>query len=114
MNSKIENLPISIEIIDNGKGISTEMIDTIFDPFISTKKAGSGLGLALVSKIIADHGGTVECLSREGRTTFNISMPLGGVKGDELSDFKIHSRFCLLYTSPSPRDRQKARMPSSA
>ena len=92
MNSKIENLPISVEIVDNGKGISTDMVDTIFDPFISTKKAGSGLGLALVSKIIADHGGTIECLSREGRTVFNINMPLGEVKGDELSDFKIHSR----------------------
>ena len=92
MNSKIENLPISVEIVDNGKGISTEMVDTIFDPFISTKKAGSGLGLALVSKIIADHGGTIECLSREGRTAFNINLPLGEVKGDELNDFKIHSR----------------------
>ena len=45
-----------------------------------------------MSKIIADHGGTVECRSREGRTTFNIYMPLGEVKGDGLSDFKIHSR----------------------
>ena len=45
-----------------------------------------------MSKIIADHGGTIECLSREGRTAFNIYMPLGEVKGEELNDFKIHSR----------------------
>ena len=50
------------------------------------------MGLALVSKIIADHGGTIECLSREGRTAFNINMPLGEVKENKLSDFKIHSR----------------------
>ena len=56
----MEDLPISISIIDNGKGISDDLIDKIFEPFVGTKTGGSGLGLSLVSKIIADHGGTIE------------------------------------------------------
>jgi two-component system, NtrC family, nitrogen regulation sensor histidine kinase GlnL len=47
----------------------------MFDPFISTKTNGSGLGLALVAKIVGDHGGTIECDSQPGRTTFRILMP---------------------------------------
>lgn len=69
------NLPLEICIIDNGDGIPDEIKDEIFDPFITTKTGGSGLGLALVAKIIADHGGVIECESGDGKTTFRILMP---------------------------------------
>ncbi len=48
----------------------------LFDPFVSTKRTGSGLGLALVAKIIGDHGGIIECESEPGRTVFRVLLPL--------------------------------------
>ena len=71
VNNRMEDLPISISIIDNGKGISDDLIDKIFEPFVGTKAGGSGLGLSLVSKIIADHGGTIELNSNPGKTCFS-------------------------------------------
>ena len=92
MNKQIKKLPITIEIVDNGKGIAIDIIDRIFEPFIGTKKAGSGLGLALVSKIIADHGGSIEYYSGEGRTTFNIGMPIEEKCEEDIGSYEIHSR----------------------
>jgi len=65
-------LPLEISIVDNGPGIPPELIDNIFEPFVSSKVNGSGLGLSLVSKILADHGGVIECDSHEGRTEFRV------------------------------------------
>ena len=48
----------------------------IFDPFVTTKPSGSGLGLALVAKIIGDHGGVIECESQPGHTIFRVLMPM--------------------------------------
>ena len=48
---------------DNGAGIPEELRDHLFDPFVTTKSGGQGLGLALVAKIIGDHGGLVEAES---------------------------------------------------
>jgi two-component system nitrogen regulation sensor histidine kinase GlnL len=48
----------------------------IFDPFISTKQNGKGLGLALVAKFIGDHGGVVECMPRDKGTTFRVLLPM--------------------------------------
>jgi two-component system nitrogen regulation sensor histidine kinase GlnL len=74
--NKAQNLPLHIEIIDNGCGIPENLISEVFDPFVSSKSNGTGLGLSLVSKIIAAHGGMVECSSREGRTVFSVRLPV--------------------------------------
>ena len=68
-------LPLEFSVTDTGSGISGDFIPHMFDPFITTKTNGSGLGLALVAKIIGDHGGTIECDSQPGKTTFRILMP---------------------------------------
>ena len=69
------HVPIQVEVIDNGPGITPELRDNIFDPFVSGKPGGSGLGLALVASVVADHGGLVEVDSAPGRTVFRINFP---------------------------------------
>ncbi len=73
---KSESLPLEVTITDNGAGIPQDLINDIFDPFVSSKATGSGLGLSLVSKIIADHGGVVECISEPGKTKFKVLLPI--------------------------------------
>ncbi len=68
-------LPLEFCVKDNGPGVSPDLIEHLFDPFVTTKTNGSGLGLALVAKIIRDHGGVVECESQPRRTVFRILMP---------------------------------------
>lgn len=74
--NRTQNVPLQIEITDNGAGIPDAIIAEVFDPFVTSKSNGSGLGLPLVSKIIAGHGGLVECDSTSGRTTFTIRLPV--------------------------------------
>ena len=69
-------LPLQIDIIDNGKGIPDHLRDILFEPFISDKTDGSGLGLAVVASAIADHQGVVSVNSRSGRTHFQILLPM--------------------------------------
>ena len=68
-------LPLEFCVKDNGPGVPVDLIEHLFDPFVTTKTNGSGLGLALVAKIIRDHGGVVECESQPRRTVFRILMP---------------------------------------
>jgi two-component system, NtrC family, nitrogen regulation sensor histidine kinase GlnL len=75
------SLPLEICIRDNGPGIPAEIAANLFDPFVTTKASGSGLGLALVAKVIGDHGGIVECESLPRRTTFRVLMPLDTHRG---------------------------------
>ncbi|MEL6565532.1 MAG: ATP-binding protein [Pseudomonadota bacterium] len=70
-----QSLPLQIEIIDDGPGLPDGIAADIFDPFVSGKENGTGLGLALVSKIISDHGGWISVTSVPGRTVFRLSLP---------------------------------------
>jgi two-component system nitrogen regulation sensor histidine kinase GlnL len=75
-SSERVSLPIEIAVRDNGPGIPDEFVSEMFDPFVTTKENGTGLGLALVAKIIGDHGGIVECDPAPRRTTFRILLPM--------------------------------------
>ncbi|MBO0902749.1 nitrogen regulation protein NR(II) [Jiella sp. MQZ13P-4] len=68
-------LPLEFAVEDNGEGVPEDIREHIFDPFVTTKPSGSGLGLALVAKIVGDHGGVIECESQPGHTVFRILMP---------------------------------------
>ena len=70
------HVPVQVEIIDNGPGIADDIRDHIFDPFVSGKAGGSGLGLAMVASVVADHGGMVEVDSVPGKTVFRMNFPL--------------------------------------
>jgi two-component system nitrogen regulation sensor histidine kinase GlnL len=70
------SLPLEIVIEDNGPGVPPDLLAFLFDPFVTTKTNGSGLGLALVAKIVGDHGGVIDCESRPGRTRFRILLPV--------------------------------------
>ncbi|PZQ99608.1 MAG: PAS domain-containing sensor histidine kinase [Cereibacter sphaeroides] len=69
-------LPLQVEIIDDGPGIPAGIASDIFEPFVSGRENGTGLGLALVSKIISDHGGWIAVDSVPGRTVFRVSLPV--------------------------------------
>ena len=73
-------VPLQVEIIDDGPGLPKEIAGDIFDPFVSGRENGTGLGLALVSKIISDHDGLVAVESAPGRTVFRISLPVAPKK----------------------------------
>jgi two-component system nitrogen regulation sensor histidine kinase GlnL len=70
------SLPLEISIEDNGPGVPSDILPFLFDPFVTTKTNGSGLGLALVAKIVGDHGGIIDCESRRGRSRFRILLPV--------------------------------------
>ncbi|WP_127089823.1 two-component system sensor histidine kinase NtrB [Aquabacter cavernae] len=70
------SLPLEFCVKDNGKGVPEDLLPHLFDPFVTTKPTGTGLGLALVAKIIGDHGGIVECDSQPRRTTFRVLLPM--------------------------------------
>ena len=70
------SLPLEVCIHDTGPGVPESLRPHIFDPFVTSKPQGRGLGLALVAKIVADHGGVVECLPRDVGTTFRVLLPL--------------------------------------
>jgi two-component system, NtrC family, nitrogen regulation sensor histidine kinase GlnL len=70
------DLPLCVTVRDNGPGIPEDIRPHLFEPFVSSKPTGSGLGLALVAKIVGDHGGLIEVDSRPGRTEFRLHLPV--------------------------------------
>ncbi|HEY7576482.1 MAG TPA: ATP-binding protein [Acetobacteraceae bacterium] len=77
------DVPLLVTVRDNGPGIPEDIRPHLFEPFVSSKASGSGLGLALVAKIVGDHGGLIEVDSRPGRTEFRLHLP---VLNDEEAD----------------------------
>ncbi len=81
------SLPLEFCVIDNGPGVPEDLKPHLFDPFITTKTNGSGLGLALVAKIIGGHGGIVECDRQNNKTIFRVLMPASkNAQADESFD----------------------------
>jgi two-component system, NtrC family, nitrogen regulation sensor histidine kinase GlnL len=75
-NKSRVSLPLEFCVKDNGPGVPEDLMPHLFDPFVTTKPSGSGLGLALVAKIIGDHGGVIECESQARHTVFRVLMPV--------------------------------------
>ena len=69
-------LPFEVCVIDNGPGIPDHLLPHLFEPFVTSKASGTGLGLALVAKVISDHGGVIECERLKGQTVFRVLLPL--------------------------------------
>src|SRR6476619_2810212 len=70
------SLPLEFCVKDNGTGVPADLLPHLFDPFVTTKPTGTGLGLALVAKIVGDHGGIIECESQPRHTVFRVLMPM--------------------------------------
>jgi two-component system, NtrC family, nitrogen regulation sensor histidine kinase GlnL len=70
------HLPLMVAVADNGSGIPEDLKAHLFDPFVTTKRHGTGLGLALVAKAIGDHGGVIEFDSQPRRTVFRVFLPI--------------------------------------
>ena len=80
------SLPLEFCVKDNGPGVPEDLMPHLFDPFVTTKQSGSGLGLALVAKIVGDHGGIIECESQPRRTVFRVLMPIYTGDGNVADD----------------------------
>lgn len=73
--------PIEVKVIDNGPGVPASLRDHLFQPFVTTKANGTGLGLALVTKLVTAHGGLIDFESEPGRTVFRVLLPVAPEKG---------------------------------
>jgi two-component system, NtrC family, nitrogen regulation sensor histidine kinase GlnL len=80
------SLPLEICVHDNGKGVPDDLAPHIFEPFVTSKPQGRGLGLALVAKVVRDHGGTVECQPRKRGTTFRTLLPMIDIEAPDSGD----------------------------
>ena len=74
-NGDDQSLPLHVEIIDDGPGLPADIADQVFEPFVSGRENGTGLGLALAARIISEHGGWLAVTSAPGHTVFRMSLP---------------------------------------
>lgn len=77
---------VCVTIEDNGSGVPAHLQGSLFDPFVSEKPGGKGLGLALVAKIVQDHAGIIEFASELGHTQFSVMLPLYEYSAEQLAD----------------------------
>jgi two-component system nitrogen regulation sensor histidine kinase GlnL len=73
---KRHKLALELQVIDDGPGVPEDIRDRVFNPLVSGREGGSGIGLALVQTYVQNHGGLVEVDSRPGRTVFTLLLPL--------------------------------------
>ncbi|MEM7076918.1 MAG: ATP-binding protein [Pseudomonadota bacterium] len=78
-----KSLPLQIEVIDDGPGLPPDIANNVFEPFVSGRENGTGLGLALAAKIISELDGWISVTSAPGRTVFRISLPRAGQDMEE-------------------------------
>ena len=105
------SLPLMIEIEDNGPGVPEQLKPHLFDPFVTTKRTGTGLGLALVAKIIGDHGGVIECEVEPKRTVFRVLLPL---QDKQRARSKQEGRGSIMAGGTDPDRRRRQRDPHRA
>ena len=74
-------LALAISVVDNGPGIPPALLERIFFPLVTGREGGSGLGLTIAQTFVAQHGGTIDCESRPGRTVFTILLPIDPPRG---------------------------------
>ncbi len=75
-------LPLQIEVIDDGPGVPPDIAASLFEPFVSGRENGTGLGLALAARIVSGHGGWIAATSRPGHTVFRISLPMAAASAE--------------------------------